>query len=305
MTRRRVVNLKTFVLTVALSGGLVVSTLDAAPPPLKSPTAKPTPVMTEEDGVRIRARSALVLNMQSGEVMYQKNPTAQVPIASITKLMSAVTLMNMNPDLGQRITIVRQDVYRANHTYLKAREELTVRDLLHASLIASDNAAARALARASGLSNKEFVDRMNQTAASLGLLNSNFVDPTGLYSENVSTAIDCAALLWTALQNETLSEILAIKEYAFKTNRRVHTIRTTNRLLRGEQPDDLWDIIGGKTGFIRSAGYCLVTRARNHAGDDVIAVVLGGTSSSSRFADMHRLLEWGFRNIEPQALIGG
>jgi D-alanyl-D-alanine endopeptidase (penicillin-binding protein 7) len=289
-----------------MMGGLVAASApDAASLRRSADKTRPTAAVVQDEGVRIRAKAALVLNMQSGEVLYQKNPTAQLSIASITKLMTAVTLMNMNPDLDQRITIIRQDVYRANHTYLKSREELYVRDLLYAALIASDNAAARALARASGLSAKEFVDRMNQTAASLGLLNSHFVDPTGLDAGNLSTAIDCAALLWTALQNDTLAEILGRKEYAFKTSRKVLTVRTTNRLLRSENSDEMWEILGGKTGFIRKAGYCLVTRARNHAGDDIIAVVLGGTSSQGRFTDMHRLLEWGFQNIEPQEHIGG
>lgn len=290
---------------IVFSGWFFIGALDAAPPPRMAGSAKTMADIAQEDGVRIRARSALILNMQSGEVLYQKNPMEQVPIASITKLMTVVTLMNMNPNLDQLVTITRQDTYRANHTYLKPKEVLSVGDLLHVTLIASDNAGARALARSSGLSAKEFVDRMNQTAASLGLMNSSFSDPTGLYDENVSTATDCASLLWTALQNNTLAEILAIKEYAFRTNRGVHTVRTTNRLLRGEKPGDDWEILGGKTGFIRRAGYCLVTRARSQNGDDVIAVVLGGASSSSRFADMHRLLEWGFQTIEPQAQIGG
>ena len=305
MTVSRSAWIKGVGVAIVFTGWLFTGALDAAPPPRMADGLKTMADIAQEDGIRIRARSALILNMQSGEVLYQKNPMEQVSIASITKLMTVVTLMNMNPDLDQLVTITRQDTYRANHTYLKAKEVLTVRDLFHVTLIASDNAGARALARSSGLSAKEFVDRMNQTAASLGLMNSTFVDPTGLYGENVSTATDCASLLWTALQNNTLAEILAIKEYAFRTNRGVHTVRTTNRLLRGENPDEGWEILGGKTGFIRRAGYCLVTRARNQNGDDIIAVVLGGASSSSRFADMHRLLEWGFQTIEPQAQIGG
>ena len=254
--------------------------------------------------IRVRARAALVLNLQSGEVIYQKNPLAQLPIASVTKLMTALTFINMNPDPDKRITISRQDVYRANWTNLRYRERVYVRDLLHATLISSDNAAARALASATGLTRQEFVARMNQTAESLGLLKSNFTDPTGLHSGNVSTVIECAALLWTALQNDVISEILTKASYSFKTSRRHYDIKTTNQLLRNEFRD-LWEILGGKTGYIRKAGYCLVTRARDNAGNDVVAVVLGGVSSRTRFADMRRLLHWGFQNIEHQDSIRG
>ena len=297
--------MKRSIWSFVLAGLLLVPPIDVASAQSSDPrTSKP--VATRDMSFRVRAKAALILNMQSGEVLYRKNPMARLSVASITKLMTAVTLMNMNPDLSKRIQISRQDVYRANWTQLKYREKVGVKDLLYAALISSDNVAARVLARVSGLSNKEFVERMNQTAASLGLLNSRFTEPTGLDAGNVSTAVDCAALLWTALQNDVLSEVLTTKEYTYSTNRRVHNIKTTNRLLRGDQADaDLWESIGSKTGYIRKAGYCLVMRARSQSGDDVIAVVLGGVSSRTRFADMRRLLNWSLHNIGQQEHIGG
>lgn len=301
MLFRRSVVVKFVIWNIILAACLMPPLTDAAPP---SP-GKITSIRETPDGfVRVRAKAALVLNLQSGEVIYKKNPMAKLPIASLTKLMTTVTFMNMNPDLNKRITISRQDVYQANWTLLKYREKVYVRDLLHAALIASDNAAARALARATGLSRKEFVERMNQTAVSLGLLNSSFTDPTGLYAGNVSTVVDCAALLWTALQNDVIAEILSTKAYQFRTSRRSYNIRTTNLLLRNDNPE-VWEIMGGKTGYIRKAGYCLVTRARDQIGNDVVAVVLGGVSSRTRFADMRRLLHWGFQNIEQQVRVGG
>ena len=287
--------------TIILHLCLFLFSTEAAHP--QSPGGEMTPLA--RDGVmRVRARAALVLNLQSGEVIYQKNPKAQLPIASVTKLMTVLTFMDMNPDPDKRITISRQDVYRANWTNLRYRERVYVRDLLHATLISSDNAAARALASATGLPRQEFVARMNQTAKSLGLLNSKFADPTGLHSGNVSTAVECAVLLWTALQNDVISEILTMPSYSFRTSRRHHNIKTTNQLLANGF-HDLWEILGGKTGYIRKAGYCLVTRARDNAGNDVVAVVLGGVSSRTRFADMRRLLHWGFQNIEQRDRIGG
>ncbi len=259
-------------------------------------------------GIRVRARAALVLDMQKGEVIYQKNATSLFPVASITKLMTAVTYMGMNPDLDKPMSITRKDVYRANWTKLRFRERVSARDLLYATLVASDNAAARALVRASGLTIEAFVDRMNETAASLGLANSRFTEPTGLDSGNISTAVDCIALLWTALQDELLSEILLAKEYKFGTNRRVHTIRTTNRLVRDTTTQSQWESVGSKTGYIRRAGYCLVLRALGNDGDDIYAVILGGPTSRTRFTDMRRLLDWSVntgRNVGQPAGVDG
>lgn len=259
-------------------------------------------------GIRVRARAALVIDIQKGEVIYQKNATSPLPIASITKLMTAVTYMGMDPDLEKRVSITRKDVYRANWTKLRYREQVSAKDLLYATLVASDNAAARALTRASGLSMDAFVDRMNATAASLGLSNSRFTEPTGLDAGNVSTAVDCVALLWTALQDELLAEVLFAREHRFGTNRRMHTIRTTNRLVRDRMFESQWECMGSKTGYIRRAGYCLVVRALGDSGDDIYAVILGGPTSRTRFMDMKRLLDWSLKDSRatgPQAGVDG
>jgi len=246
--------------------------------------------------------------MQSGEVIYQKNATSPFPVASITKLMTAVTYMGLNPDLDKQVSITRQDVYRSNWTKLRYRERVSARDLLYATLIASDNAAARALARATGLTIEAFVEQMNATAAALALANSRFTEPTGLDSGNTSTAVDCVALLWNALQDDLLAEILLAKEYRFGTNRRTHTIRTTNRLVREPVSESRWACVGSKTGYIRRAGYCLVLRAVGNDGDDLYAVILGGPTSRTRFTDMRRLLDWSVNTAPaagPRAGVGG
>lgn len=246
--------------------------------------------------------------MQTGEVIYQKDATSPYPVASITKLMTAVTFMGLKPDLEKQISITRQDVYRSNWTNLRYGERISVRDLLYSTLVASDNAAARALARSTGLTIEAFVARMNDTAAFLGLANSRFTEPTGLDSGNTSTAVDCIALLWNALQDDLLSEVLLANEYRFGTNRRTHTIRTTNRLVREPVSQSRWACVGGKTGYIRKAGYCLVLRAVGDHGDDLYAVILGGPTSRTRFTDMRRLLDWSVStglDAGPQAGLGG
>ncbi|MCY4544897.1 MAG: serine hydrolase [Gemmatimonadetes bacterium] len=296
----------------AVTNGAEVRYDDVYPPVPSAPEAAPgraepqTAGSTARDrGIRVRSRAALVIDIQKGEVIYQKNATSPFPIASITKLMTAVTYMRMDPDLEKRVRISRQDVYRANWTRLRFGEQVSAKDLLYATLVASDNAAARALARASGLTIDAFADRMNATAASLGLANSRFTEPTGLDAGNVSTAVDCVALLWTALQDELLAEVLFAREHRFGTNRRTHTIRTTNRLVRDRVFQSQWESMGSKTGYIRRAGYCLVMRARGDSGDDIYAVILGGPTSRTRFTDMKRLLDWSQKDSGRPAGVDG
>ena len=269
-------------------------------------TNSPDPsIARRNETIRVRARAALVVDMQKGEVIYQRNATSPVPIASITKLMTVLAYMGMEPDLEKRVSITRKDVYRANWTKLKYRERVSVKDLLYATLVSSDNAAARALARSTGLTMEEFVAQMNKTAISLGLVNSNFTEPTGLDARNTSTAVDCVTILWTVLQNELLAEILIAKEYKFGTNRRMHTVRTTNRLLRDTASKRQWQCVGSKTGYIRRAGYCLVVRALGRSGDDIYAVILGGPTSRTRFTDMRRLLDWSVKNSGNKTYLDG
>jgi len=250
------------------------------------------PCEARSSSIAVRARAALILDMQKGEVIYQKNATLPLPIASITKLMTAVTYLRLNPDLEKQISVNRADVYRANWTKLRYRERVLSRDLLYTSLVVSDNVAARVLARATGLSRAEFVIKMNETAREIGLANSRFTDPTGLDDGNTASAVDCVTLLWVALQHELLAEILMTKEYEFRTNRRLHQIRTTNIIMYDRVPQRAWECVGSKTGYIRAAGYCLVLRVSGDAGDDIFAVILGSNTSRSRFSDMRRMMDW-------------
>ena len=312
-------------LAIFVSYSLAITAPSGYSPILNRPPIPPTAVLDEKlfldiysgiiqnnsnqarlnNAILVRAKAALVLDMKKGEVIYQRNATSPFPIASITKLMTVVTFMDLEPDLKKHIEITRKDVYRANWTKLRYREQVSVKDLLYATLIASDNAAARALVRATGLSMENFVEKMNTTAISLGLSKSEFTEPTGLDARNISTAFDCVVLLWNALQNEVLAEILLAKEYRFGTNRRIHTIRSTNRLVREIAPQRNWECVGSKTGYIRRAGYCLVLRAHGDWGEEIYAVILGGPTSRTRFTDMRRLLDWSLKNINSDKQISG
>jgi D-alanyl-D-alanine endopeptidase (penicillin-binding protein 7) len=169
-------------------------------------------------------------------------------------------------------------------------ERVTVDDLLHLLLIASDNAAARALARVSKYGSVGFVQRMNEKAVELGLQSTSYADPSGLLSDNVSSAYDMARLITRASGDERIASIMRTREYTVYTgNRRVLTFRSTNHLLGREDVD----VRAGKTGFISRAGYCLATLLRlpdSHR--QVAVVVLGARSNAGRFMETRNLLNW-------------
>ena len=156
------------------------------------------------------------------------------------------------------MTIARSDVFQASTTHLHANDKVTTDDLLHLLLIASDNAAARALARVSPQGSEGFIRRMNEKASELGLETTHYADPSGLLSENVSSAYDMARLITHASQDERISSIMRTNEYTvYSGGKRPITFHSTNHLLRGGDVD----VRAGKTGFISKAGYCLATRA--------------------------------------------
>lgn len=236
----------------------------------------------------IRAAAAIVFNPETGQVLWEENAQDKRSIASITKVMTAIVFLEDNPDLTQQITIERGDVYAASTTYLRRNERITLGNLLHLTLIASDNAAARALARVSHGGTEAFVQRMNQKAAELGLASTTFADPSGLNPENVSSAYDLSRLISLAVADDRIAPIMRTAEYKVTTSRRTISIHNTNRLLTGSGVD----VMGGKTGFIHKAGYCLATLLRLPQGNQVAVVVLGANSNTSRFWETRHLFNW-------------
>lgn len=236
---------------------------------------------------KVRAEAAIIYDPIKGEVIWEDNSNALRSIASITKAMTAVVFLESLPDLEKIVQVEQVDVRRASTTYLRNREELKVDDLLHLALVASDNAAARVLARISEGGLEGFVRRMNEKANALGLSDTTFADPSGLDPLNVSSALDVSKLIVYASANEQISSIMQKRYHRIQTNRRSVRVRNTNRLLA----DDL-DILGGKTGFIRKAGYCLATLINLPNIGPVAVVVLGAWSNSDRFNETHLLANW-------------
>ena len=236
----------------------------------------------------IRAAAAIVFNPETGQVLWEENAQDKRSIASITKVMTALVFLEDDPDLSQEITVERGDTYAASTTYLRTNERITLNDVLHLTLIASDNAAARVLARVSHGGTASFVERMNEKAIELGLESTSFADPSGLNPANISSAYDLSRLISFASGNERMAGIMRTAQYTAKTNRRSINIHTTNRLvLNGEI-----DVMGGKTGFITKAGYCLATLLRLPQGNQVAVVVLGANSNLGRFWETRHLANW-------------
>jgi D-alanyl-D-alanine endopeptidase (penicillin-binding protein 7) len=240
----------------------------------------------------VRAAAAIIFNPANGEVLWEENAQVKRSIASITKVMTAVVFLEDNPDLSKEITIERSDVYAASTTYLRANERITLNNVLHLTLIASDNAAARALARVSHGGTAAFIERMNEKALELGLDSMSFADSSGLNPANMSSAYDLSRLIAYASTDEQISPIIApimrTNQYTVSTSRRTININNTNHLLRGTGVD----VMGGKTGFISKAGYCLATLLRLPQGNQVAVVVLGAGSNTGRFWETRHLFNW-------------
>ena len=236
-----------------------------------------------------RAEAAIIYNPQTGKVLWESHAQDQRSIASITKVMTAVVFLEDSPDLSQTVIVQRADMRGASTTYLKAGDKVTKEDLLHLMLIASDNAAARVLARSSSYGAEGFVARMNQKAIDLGLTSTKYADTSGLLAANLSSAYDMARLITYVSTVPQISNVMQKQEYVATAGRRRINIHSTNQLVRMGDVD----VQAGKTGFITKAGYCLATLLRlPQGGPQVAVVVLGAKSNAGRFWETRHLFNW-------------
>jgi D-alanyl-D-alanine endopeptidase (penicillin-binding protein 7) len=247
---------------------------------------------TDANGMQVpdvRAEAAIIYNPVTHEILWEENSQSSRSIASITKVMTAVVFLEHASSLGYEIEVQPADVRAASTTYLKAYERATPDTLLHLLLIGSDNAAARVLARSSPFGAQGFIDRMNEKAKELGLEATHYADPSGLDAANVSSAYDMARLIAFAGNDERIASIMRKSEQTLTTSRRTITVHNTNKLTR--DGSDV-QVKGGKTGFIRQAGYCLATLLQLPQGDPVAVVVLGARSNAGRFMETKHLFNW-------------
>lgn len=252
----------------------------------------------------LSAQSVLVFDQASGQPLLAKNANMQTPIASITKLMTAMLVLDAGLPLDEQITLTDEDrdTLKGTGSRLSVGSSYTRGQLLHLALIASDNRAAHALGRTSPGGVERFVANMNRTARALGMNDTVYVEPTGLSSDNRSTAMDLAKLADYAYQNfPEIRQITRTGYYTLGTQRvvvlkkrhqpqvsyRTVAFSNTNRLTR---MDD-WNIGLSKTGYINEAGHCLVMQAQV-AQRDVIIVLLDATGSNRRAGDAARIKQW-------------
>jgi serine-type D-Ala-D-Ala endopeptidase (penicillin-binding protein 7) len=236
------------------------------------------------------ASAALVIDQQSGEVLFEKNPDAAQPIASITKLMTAIVVLDAALPLDENLVVTHADAALARPTYskLKVGARLTRAELLRLMLMASENRAAATLARSYPGGVEHFVRRMNETALSLGLLATRFADPTGLSIGNVSTARELTQLVRHAYHYEAIRTFSTTAEYSVPISRaRRAVFHNTNRLTRNED----WTIGLSKTGFITASGQCLVLQAAV-AGRPLVMVILDSWGKGGRIDDALKLRRW-------------
>ena len=239
--------------------------------------------------VALRSSSALVLDAESGEVVYNKNSEAVVPIASLTKLLTAMVILDAGLDLEEPVTLTREDRDRLKGTKSRLRQGvvLTRDELLLLALMSSENQAAAALGRTYPGGIGVFVAAMNEKAAMLEMMDSRFVDPTGLSKGNVSSARDLAKLVKAAHGYVLIREYSTRSRASFRVYKRPITFVNTNNLVRNRH----WDIELSKTGYISEAGRCLVMHVRL-ASKDLIVVLLDSWGKHSRVGDANRIRKW-------------
>lgn len=240
-------------------------------------------------GLDLRSSAALVMDQKTGERLYQKRSEEVLPIASITKLATAMVVLDARLDLEEAVTIEPEDVDSLRHSKsrLPVGTRLTRGQALHLALMSSENRAAHALGRTHPQGLAAFITAMNDKARSLGLTETRFVDTSGLSSENVSSAQDLAKLVEAAYRYPRIREFSTCDEATIVGKRRQITFRNSNRLVRSPT----WQIGLSKTGFINEAGRCLVMQAWV-AQRSVVIVLLDSVGKLTRFGDANRIKQW-------------
>jgi len=242
-----------------------------------------------QDQLGLKANVALVVDQDTNEVLFSKNDSAVLPIASITKLMTGLLVSEAKLPMDEMITISQDDVDTEKFTgsRLRVGTMLTRGELLHIALMSSENRAAHALGRTYPGGLQAFVSLMNAKAKMLGMNDTRYVEPTGLSSKNQSSAHDLATLVATASEDPLLRELTTSPEHEVVVGHRTLQYHTTNRLVRS--PD--WSIGLQKTGYIREAGQCLVMQAKI-AGRKLIMVFLDSAGKLGRIGDAERVRRW-------------
>lgn len=287
--------------TVAVSElkGVVLRAAPVAPTPADAvpapaPAAAFAPVTSPAElarraAVKLQSRSALIVRADNGEVLYRKNVDRDMPIASITKLMTAMIVLDAGQPLDENITVTSADIDRLKNTHsrLAVGTRLTRGDFLQLALMASENRAASALARDYPGGRAAAVAAMNRKAREIGMTRTTFVDGTGLSAANRSSPVDLVRLVKAADAYPDIRRYSTKTQHVVKVGRRLQVFNNTNPLVKS--PD--WSIGLTKTGYISEAGRCLVMQAKI-AELPVIMVLMDSVGTKTRLGDANRVRKW-------------
>jgi serine-type D-Ala-D-Ala endopeptidase (penicillin-binding protein 7) len=238
---------------------------------------------------KLKSSSVLVVDQSDSSVLYSRHSDVAAPIASITKLMTALVVLDAEQSLDEPITITEadRDFQKSTFSRITVGTTLTRGDLMHLALMASENRAAHALGNNYPGGMPAMVAAMNAKAGSLGMTHSHFVDSTGLSSQNVASPEDLSKLVIAASKNRTIREYSTDTNYAVRINKHLVEFRNTDRLVA----NPAWNIVVQKTGYIAEAGKCLVMSAVIE-GRSVVIVLLDSIGKYTRVADAQRIKNW-------------
>jgi len=239
--------------------------------------------------LKLKSSSVLIMDASDSSVLYSRHSDVPMPIASITKLMTALVVLDANQPLDEpiQITDADRDFPKGGVSRLTVGTTLTRGDLMHLALMSSENRAAHALGNNYPGGMSAMVAAMNAKAAELGMASSHFVDPTGLSSQNVASPEDLTKLVIAASHNPSIREYSTDSHYAVKVRRHMVEFRNTDNLVA----NPTWNIIVQKTGYIAEAGKCLVMAAVIE-GRSVVIVLLDSLGKYTRVADAKRIKTW-------------
>ena len=242
-----------------------------------------------DDALDLKSSVALVIDQETDEVLFSKNPDAVLPIASITKLMTALVVTEADLPADEVLTVTQADVdaTAGSRSRLKVGTQLPRGEMLHLALMASENRAAHVLGRTYPGGPSHFVEMMNTKAQTLGMTDTRYVEPTGLSSSNQSSAQDLTRLVRAAYEHPVLRELSTSQQALVPVGRRQVQFNNTNGLVRNPE----WEIGLQKTGYISAAGRCLVMQAQL-AGRKLIMVLLDSAGKYSRMGDAERIRKW-------------
>jgi D-alanyl-D-alanine endopeptidase (penicillin-binding protein 7) len=248
-----------------------------------------TASLEDAKGLLVQSSSALVQDQITGAAIYEKNSNAVVPIASISKLMTAMVALDVKPSLSEVLTIGEEDVdsLKGTHSRLRVGTRLTREEMLNLALMSSENRAASSLSRHYPGGREAFVAAMNAKARALGLTDTQFADPTGLTASNVSSARDLARMVAAAYEYPLIRQFTTATEREVRVAGRPTMFRNTNSLVKN--PD--WEIGLSKTGYINEAGKCLVMQSWIN-GKPTIIVLLDSWGKMTRIGDANRIKRW-------------